>query len=60
MTRQQRWQIKMKKEGRCVTCGSLAINKNYCDFHRKQQNKYSQNYRNRLKDISILELMITN
>jgi len=29
------WMMKMKEQGRCVTCGKPAVNKTHCELHRK-------------------------
>ena len=33
MKRQQIWQEKMLKEGRCRVCGKPAVSKNFCQRH---------------------------
>ncbi len=33
LSRQQRWQIRKLKEGKCAVCGSNAFNKTHCFFH---------------------------
>lgn len=46
MTRQQRWQEKMKEEGRCVTCGKKASSTSVlrCKTHLKIRRKYQKDY----------------
>lgn len=44
VSRQQVWQLKMHKEGRCVSCGEKAVNKNHCapcrEKHRARARKW--------------------
>ncbi len=39
MTRQQRWQIKMVRNGKCKICGAPAVTKLLCEKHRLAANK---------------------
>ena len=43
MTRQQKWQGKMRDEGRCIRCGALAVTKQFCEVHRQLINMQSLN-----------------
>ena len=38
MTRQQRWQIKMVRDGKCRICGAPAVTKFLCEKHRLAAN----------------------
>jgi len=39
VSRQRRWQIKMRALGRCPACGKKSTDKVYCAKHRKLQSK---------------------
>lgn len=41
VSRQRRWQIEKKKEGRCVICGKPSITQYHCDRHRKEASRRS-------------------
>ena len=45
ISRQRRWQVKMKANGRCIQCGQKSINVTYCDRHRKLQLGYEKKWR---------------
>lgn len=34
MTRQRKWQLRMRKQGRCTVCAAEANGKPYCPTHR--------------------------
>ena len=36
MTRQRKYQLKMKTQGRCVVCGKPAVTSQHCRFHADQ------------------------
>ena len=38
-SKQRKWQIKMKEEGRCTRCGAPLWNKNYCLDCRNKRNQ---------------------
>lgn len=33
VSRQRKWQLRRRKEGRCGTCGDVAITKDRCEAH---------------------------
>ena len=39
VSRQRRWQIKMRALGRCPACGKKTTDKVYCAKHRKLQSE---------------------
>lgn len=44
MTRQQKWQIKQKSLGRCVTCGKKALSACHCRHHLVNARIYTRKY----------------
>lgn len=42
MTPQQKWQEKMRLEGRCVVCGKEATSKSYCGVHTVYRRELSK------------------
>lgn len=42
---QRRWQLRRKRDGKCVTCGKRAVTRDYClahaTVHRESQRRYN-------------------
>lgn len=47
MTRQQRYQLRRRKEGRCVECGQPAVTASHCQVHREAHNRRERERRQR-------------
>lgn len=43
-TRQQEWQLRKKKEGKCVTCGGPLLTKWYCKEHTEAIRERARGY----------------
>jgi hypothetical protein len=33
LSRQRKWQLRRKKEGRCTACGGVLATKEHCEYH---------------------------
>lgn len=38
VSHQRQWQLRQKEKGLCCMCKEKAVNKNYCEKHRKYNN----------------------
>lgn len=41
MTRQRKWQLKMKAQGRCIVCGLPSSTAVYCCYHAEKNRGYA-------------------
>ena len=39
LSRQRIWQLRKKKEGKCIVCGAPAVVATFCETHRIASNK---------------------
>lgn len=52
VSRQRQWQIRMRKQRRCIQCGKPAVTMNHCEEHRRIKNEMNKEWmrRNYKKD----------
>jgi hypothetical protein len=51
ISRQRRWQIKMRALGRCPACGKKTTEKVYCAKHRRLQSERVMRRYHKMKDL---------
>lgn len=45
LSNQRKWQLRRKRDKRCVSCGKPAVTTHYCQFHHDKKKDYAENSR---------------
>ena len=52
ISRQRKYQLRMRDKGKCIICGDEAITSHFCETHAKKANALSKAHYQRTKDVS--------
>lgn len=50
LSRQRKYQLRMKDKGKCIICGKKATTSHFCSTHAEQANVYSRAYYQRQRE----------
>ena len=43
LSRQRKWALRMKEQGKCMICGKDAKTKKHCEYHAEQHSLHTRN-----------------
>jgi hypothetical protein len=52
ISRQRKYQLRMRDKGKCIICGANRVNSHFCEEHAKKANLMAKEQYHKQKDVS--------